>query len=218
MLGRDLLATATTGSGKTAAFLLPILHKLIDERRGTTRWWSVRATRGDSPRVTPVGHATGDITTIGPAPQRRPRRPRSLMLREGAAVRLRRSGQIIRGRAARAPRSRRRIALPWPAASAVTISRSEGDAALRRGKPPGHRGSAHWANRFTVMSARLGGRRCSCPAGVAVLVRQTLVAAALVHLVTSNLHSRASTTSPASSPIHATSRSWRKRRTASCLP
>jgi len=45
MLGRDLLATATTGSGKTAAFLLPILHKLIDERRGTTRALVLTPTR-----------------------------------------------------------------------------------------------------------------------------------------------------------------------------
>jgi ATP-dependent RNA helicase RhlE len=45
MQGLDLLATATTGSGKTAAFLLPILHHLIDERRGTTRALVLTPTR-----------------------------------------------------------------------------------------------------------------------------------------------------------------------------
>jgi len=36
MAGRDVLACAMTGSGKTAAFLLPILHRLAGQRRGAT--------------------------------------------------------------------------------------------------------------------------------------------------------------------------------------
>ncbi|MDE0807054.1 MAG: DEAD/DEAH box helicase, partial [Longimicrobiales bacterium] len=43
--GRDLLACAATGSGKTAAFLLPILHQLIDRPRGTTRALVLAPTR-----------------------------------------------------------------------------------------------------------------------------------------------------------------------------
>jgi ATP-dependent RNA helicase RhlE len=45
LAGRDILACAMTGSGKTAAFLLPILHKLIGERRGTTRALVLAPTR-----------------------------------------------------------------------------------------------------------------------------------------------------------------------------
>jgi ATP-dependent RNA helicase RhlE len=43
--GRDLLASAMTGSGKTAAFLLPLLQRLIDRPRGATRALVLTPTR-----------------------------------------------------------------------------------------------------------------------------------------------------------------------------
>src|ERR1041385_27774 len=43
--GRDVLACAMTGSGKTAAFVLPILHRLLGRPRGTTRALILTPTR-----------------------------------------------------------------------------------------------------------------------------------------------------------------------------
>jgi ATP-dependent RNA helicase RhlE len=45
MQGRDVLACAMTGSGKTAAFLLPILNHLIGKKRGVTRALVLTPTR-----------------------------------------------------------------------------------------------------------------------------------------------------------------------------
>src|SRR3979411_462015 len=43
--GKDVLACAMTGSGKSAALLLPILHRLIGKKRGTTRALILTPTR-----------------------------------------------------------------------------------------------------------------------------------------------------------------------------
>ena len=45
LAGKDVLACAMTGSGKTAAFLLPILHQLMEKPRGTTRALVLTPTR-----------------------------------------------------------------------------------------------------------------------------------------------------------------------------
>jgi len=45
MAGKDILAAAATGSGKTAAFLLPILQRLIGKKRGMTRALILTPTR-----------------------------------------------------------------------------------------------------------------------------------------------------------------------------
>ncbi len=78
--GRDLLACAATGSGKTAAFLLPILHHLLSEPRGTTRALVMAPTRelalqivadfDDLARHTPLRAAT-IYGGVGMKPQER---------------------------------------------------------------------------------------------------------------------------------------------------
>src|SRR6516162_4372249 len=45
LTGRDVLACAMTGSGKTAAFLLPIMQRFLPKRRGVTRALVLTPTR-----------------------------------------------------------------------------------------------------------------------------------------------------------------------------
>jgi ATP-dependent RNA helicase RhlE len=45
MLGRDVIGLAQTGTGKTAAFVLPVLHRLMTGRRGIVRALVVSPTR-----------------------------------------------------------------------------------------------------------------------------------------------------------------------------
>ena len=56
--GRDLMCCAQTGSGKTAAFVLPILHKLLED--GTTRHKSQtdRVARPEALIIAPTRYET----------------------------------------------------------------------------------------------------------------------------------------------------------------
>jgi len=82
--GRDVLACAMTGSGKTAAFLLPILNRLIGQARGKTRALVLAPTRElaaqidehrrELARFTPIGGAAifgGVAMAVRPVRKRR---------------------------------------------------------------------------------------------------------------------------------------------------
>jgi len=55
--GRDIIGTAQTGTGKTAAFVLPILNKLLDGPRGQPRVLIVTPTRELAEQINQVVHA-----------------------------------------------------------------------------------------------------------------------------------------------------------------
>ena len=68
MEGRDLLACASTGSGKTVAFLLPILDKLISRPRGTTRALVITPTRELAAQIVEELDAIATHTPVTAAP------------------------------------------------------------------------------------------------------------------------------------------------------
>src|SRR5437879_2723956 len=65
LTGRDVIGTAQTGSGKTAAFLLPILHRLLKQSPGRTRALVLSPTRHPA--------AQTEVAPRGPAQRRRTR-------------------------------------------------------------------------------------------------------------------------------------------------
>jgi ATP-dependent RNA helicase RhlE len=64
LAGRDVLAAAMTGSGKTAAFALPILQKLMAKPRGVTRALVLTPTRELAAQVHEHLRALGRHTTV----------------------------------------------------------------------------------------------------------------------------------------------------------
>src|SRR5215204_4744213 len=60
--GRDIIGTAQTGTGKTAAFVLPILNRLLDGPRGIPRALIVTPTRELAEQINQVIHALSVVT------------------------------------------------------------------------------------------------------------------------------------------------------------
>ena len=62
--GRDIIGTAQTGTGKTAAFVLPILNRLLDGPRGMPRALIVTPTRELAEQINQVVHVLAVGTRI----------------------------------------------------------------------------------------------------------------------------------------------------------
>jgi ATP-dependent RNA helicase RhlE len=65
--GRDVLACAMTGSGKTAAFLLPILNALVAQPRGVTRALVLAPTRELAAQIDEHRRQLARFTRLGGA-------------------------------------------------------------------------------------------------------------------------------------------------------
>jgi ATP-dependent RNA helicase RhlE len=65
LAGRDLIATAQTGTGKTAAFMLPIMHRLLSLPKHVTQALVVTPTRELAQQINDVCLGLGYHTPIG---------------------------------------------------------------------------------------------------------------------------------------------------------
>jgi ATP-dependent RNA helicase RhlE len=97
LAGRDLIATAATGTGKTAAFLLPILHQLLDLPRGVSRALVVTPTRELAQQIDDVflGLAYHTPLRVGTLVGGTPMGPQEKALRAGVEVIVATPGRLL---------------------------------------------------------------------------------------------------------------------------
>jgi ATP-dependent RNA helicase RhlE len=97
LAGRDLIATAQTGTGKTAAFLLPILHQLLSLSRGTTQALIITPTRELAQQIDDVclGLAYHTNLHVGLLVGGAPMGPQEKALRAGVEVLLATPGRLL---------------------------------------------------------------------------------------------------------------------------
>src|SRR5437867_11406235 len=86
LAGRDLIGTAQTGTGKTAAFLLPILHQLMTLPRGTTQALVLTPTRELAQQIDMVcmGLAYHTALRVAILVGGTPMRPQQIALRDAS--------------------------------------------------------------------------------------------------------------------------------------
>src|SRR5258708_5016076 len=95
--GGDLIATAQTGTGKTAAFVLPVLHRMLESPRGAPRILVITPTRELAQQVEAAlrGFAAGtglrSTLIVGGAPAR----PQDRALRSGVEAVVAKPGRVL---------------------------------------------------------------------------------------------------------------------------
>ena len=97
LAGRDVLATAPTGTGKTAAFLLPLLHRLLVGPRGGARVLVLSPTRELAEQIETVARDLGRFTDVRPAlvVGGRPIGPQEKALRAGPDIVVATPGRLL---------------------------------------------------------------------------------------------------------------------------
>ncbi len=97
LAGRDLIATAQTGTGKTAAFLLPILHRLLDLPPGSSQALIVTPTRELAQQIDDVfvGLAYHTKLRHGTLVGGTPMGPQEKALRAGVEVLIATPGRLL---------------------------------------------------------------------------------------------------------------------------
>ncbi len=97
LAGRDVIATAQTGTGKTAAFLLPLLHRLIDQPRGAIHALILSPTRELAEQIGDVCRGLARHTKIQSAliVGGRPMGPQERALRAGVELVVATPGRLL---------------------------------------------------------------------------------------------------------------------------